>query len=102
MAKKCCTSLEGGQVFYAWKHSDVVDYNGVKIDGQLPIELKVKVRKREVRNLLIYAAKLWTLLRLQKDAIYLYIGIDVINHYFRVFTAEDIFITVLHANKKAI
>ena len=56
MAKKGCTSLEAGQVFYAWKHSDVVDYNRVEIDGQLPIELNVKVGKREVHNLLIYAA----------------------------------------------
>lgn len=48
---KCCASLEAGQIFYAWKHSEVVDNNRVEI----------KVGKREVHNLLIYAAKLWTL-----------------------------------------
>lgn len=38
----------------------------------------------------------------RKRRLFAYIGLDVINHFFRVFTAEDIFITVLHANKKAI
>lgn len=49
--EKHCMSLEAEQVFYAWKHNDVVDNNGVDIE----------VGKREVHNLLIYAAKLWTL-----------------------------------------
>lgn len=48
--EKHCMSLEDEQVFYAWKHNDVVDNNGVDIE----------VGKREVHNLLIYAAKLWT------------------------------------------
>ena len=37
-------SLEAEQVFYAWKHSDVVDNNRVDIE----------VGKREVHNLLIF------------------------------------------------
>ena len=49
--EKHCMSLEAEQVFYAWMHNDVVDNNGVDIE----------VGKREVHNLLIYAAKLWTL-----------------------------------------
>ena len=42
---KRCTSLEAGQVFYAWEHSDVVGYNRVEIE----------VGKREVHNLLRFS-----------------------------------------------
>ena len=49
--KDYLTVAEAGLIFYAWKHSDVVGYTGVETE----------VRIREVHNLLIYAAKLWTL-----------------------------------------
>ena len=58
---KGCTSLEAVQVFYAWKHSDVVGYNRVEIE----------VGKREVHNFELVGSKVWTLRLLRKDAYFI-------------------------------
>ncbi len=42
---ECGTSVEAGQVFYAWKHSDCAGYNEVEIK---------MFGKRSVHNLLIF------------------------------------------------
>ena len=52
-------------------YSDVVGYNGVEIDEQLPIELKVKVGKREVHNLLILCSEVMDLMTVAKRRLFL-------------------------------
>ena len=63
LASLSCRSRHGevGQVSCAWKHSDVVDYNGVEIE----------VGKREVHNLLILCSEVMGSMTVAKRRLFL-------------------------------